>query len=75
MGQHYMTYAERLKLEALCKAGLSRSRIARELGFCRKTIYNELRRGAYHRIVRRNGIDRDETHYSADKAQQIHDYD
>lgn len=74
VGQHYMTYAERLKLEALYKAGLSKSRIARELGFCRKTIYNELRRGAYHRIVMRSGIDRDETHYSADKAQQIHDY-
>lgn len=72
--QHYMTKEERLKLEALREAGISVSEIAKQLGFCRKTIYNELNRGAYHRIVERFGIYRDETHYSADKAQQITEY-
>lgn len=41
--QHYMTRDERLKLEAYRRAGKSVAWIARELGFCRQTIYNELR--------------------------------
>lgn len=72
--QHYMTYNERCRLEALREAGIPVAQIAKQLGFCRKTIYNELHRGAYHRIVERCGYDRDEIHYSADKAQQIVDY-
>ncbi|MEA4934760.1 MAG: IS30 family transposase [Lawsonibacter sp.] len=68
--QHYMTRDERLKLEALHRAGLSVARIARELGFCRQTIYNEIRRGIY---IHDCGW-RDEERYSADKAQEIHDY-
>lgn len=72
--QHYMTYDERCRLEALREAGVSVAKIAQQLGFCRKTIYNELHRGAYHKIQERHGYYRDETHYSADKAQQITDY-
>lgn len=72
--QHYMTQKERDKLEAYRKAGKGVSWIAQEMGFCRQTIYNELKRGAYHRIAARHGYYYDETHYSADKAQQIHDY-
>ena len=36
--QHYMTEAERYKLEAYMEAGKSVAWIARELGFCRQTI-------------------------------------
>lgn len=72
--QHYMTRDERYQLEALREAGIPVTQIARQLGFCRATIYNELHRGAYTRIVYRNGIQVDEIHYSADKAQQITDY-
>ena len=45
--QHYMTKEERYKLEVLLAEKIPVSRIARRLGFCRQTIYNELRRGAY----------------------------
>lgn len=72
--QHYMTWDERCQLEALREAGVPVAKIAQQLGFCRKTIYNELHRGAYHKIQERSGIYRDEIHYSADKAQQITQY-
>lgn len=69
--QHYMTYAERLKLEALHNsAKWSVARIAATLGFCRQTIYNELKLGAYQHTVEWW----EETRYSADKAQQLHAY-
>lgn len=65
--QHYMTEYERYQLEAYRRAGKGVSWIAREMGFCRQTIYNELRRGTYihtHRWW-------DEERYSAAKGQQI----
>ena len=68
--QHYMTKKERDKLEAYLEAGKGVSWIARKLGFCRQTIYNEMQRGAYLHTVRWW----DEVRYSADKAQQIHEY-
>jgi len=72
--QHYMTEKERYLLEGFLRANKPVSWIAREMGFCRKTIYNEMKRGAYHRVELRHGYYYDETHYSADKAQQIHNY-
>lgn len=72
--QHYMTNRERDKLEAYLEAGKGVSWIARQMGFTRQTIYNEIRRGLCEQIKRRNGIYRDELHYSADKARQIHKY-
>lgn len=69
--QHYMTYSERIKLEALYNtAKMSVAAIAKELGFSRQTIYNELKVGAY---MHDYGY-YDRKQYSADKAQQIHDY-
>lgn len=67
--QHYMTRDERLKLEAYRRAGKSVAWIARELGFCRQTIYNELRRGAYVHTCDWW----DEVRYSAEKGQQIYE--
>lgn len=72
--QHYMTGNERQQLEALHRAGLSVAQIARQLGFCRQTIYNELRRGACQCVRNVNGMQRDVVEYSADKAQQIYLY-
>lgn len=66
-GQHYMTERERYQLEAYRRAGKGVSWIAREMGFCRQTIYNELKRGAYLHTYRWW----DEERYSADKGQQI----
>ncbi len=68
--QHYMTEEERYKLEAYREAGKGVSWIARKLGCCRQTIYNELDRGAY---VHDCGW-YDEVRYSADKGQQVHEY-
>lgn len=71
MAQHYMTPAERIKLEALYNhAKMPVAQIARELGFSRQTIYNELKRGAY--LYTRHAWDT--VRYSSTKAQQIHDY-
>lgn len=68
--QHYMTEHERYKLESYLEAGRGVSWIARKLGFCRQTIYNEMKRGAYLHTVRWW----DEVCYSADKGQQVHKY-
>ena len=68
--QHYMTKSERDKLEAFLRVHKPVAWIAKELGFCRQTIYNEMKRGAYQHNVDYAY----ETRYSADKAQMIHDY-
>ena len=68
--QHYMTEHERYKLEAYLQAGRGVSWIARKLGFCRQTIYNEMKRGAYVHTC----YFWDEERYSADKAQQKFKY-
>ena len=68
--QHYMTRDERYQLEALRQAKIPVSQIAKQMGFCRQTIYNELKRGSYQHNVEYIY----ETRYSADKGQQIHRY-
>ena len=70
---HQMTRDERLKLEALRRAGVSVAQCARQLGFCRQTIYNELRRGEFDAVRVRSGYYYDVKEYSADKGQQLHD--
>lgn len=72
--QHYMTRDERYKLEAYLEAGKGVSWIARQLGFTRQSIYNEIKRGLCEQVKWRGGFYRDELHYSADKAQQKHRY-
>lgn len=67
--QHYMTHDERQQLEALYNhARLPVSQIAKKLGFCRQTIYNELKLGSYVHTCDYW----DETRYSACKAEQLH---
>lgn len=72
--QHYMTKRERYRLEDYLRAGKGISWIARELGCCRQTIYNEMRRGECDVQRWVNGYCRDLKEYSADKAQQLHIY-
>lgn len=67
--QHYMTYPERIRMETLLKYKVPITQIAKELGCCRQTIYNEIRRGTYEHEERGFLKKR----YSADKGQQIHD--
>lgn len=72
--QHYMTYDERCKLEAYLRAGKSVAWIARELGFCERTIYYEKKRGKFIYTNPAHGYYKDEIRYSADKAQKGHEY-
>lgn len=65
--QHYMTEKERYKLEAYLESGKSVSWIAKTMGFCRQTIYNEIKRGTYLHTVKWW----DEKRYSAAKGQDI----
>lgn len=73
--QHYMTHDERQKLEVLYNnARLPVAQIAKILGFCRQTIYNEIRRGLVEVVKNPHGIPIDTTEYSAYKAEQLYRY-
>lgn len=72
--QHYMTKEERYKLEAFLQAKKPIAWIAKEMGFCERTIYYEKKRGLAHLVRNPRGIPIDTIEYSADKAQQIHNY-
>lgn len=65
--QHYMTEKERWQLEAMRRNRVPVAEIARQLGFTRQTIYNELKRGSYMHTCSYY----DEERYSADKGQAI----
>ncbi len=71
---HYMTEKERYQLEAYLEDKRPIAWIARKFGCTPQTIYNERKRGLCWQIKKVNGIVRDVQLYSADKAQQIHDY-
>lgn len=68
--QHYMTEQERHQLEAMRRNKIPMREIARQLGFCERTIYYELRRGSYMHTC----DFWDEKRYSAQKGQQTHNY-
>lgn len=72
--QHYMTREERYKLEAFLQAKKPIAWIAKEMGFCERTIYYEKKRGQTHLVRNPHGIPFDSIEYSADKGQQIHNY-
>ena len=44
-GTKNLTYTQRLQLETLLKAGIHKKHIAKQLGLCLATVYNELKRG------------------------------
>lgn len=44
-GFHHLTRDDRLKIEGALRAGAKVADIAKSVGVCRKTIYNEIRRG------------------------------
>ncbi len=60
-----LNYKDRIKIETLRNEKRSVSYIAKEIGVCRQTIYNELRRGEYMH----NCGYYDQKRYSADRAQ------
>lgn len=71
MGKHYnqFTEKERYQLEALLKAGTKKYKIAKILGKCPKTIYNEIKRGTVE-LLNKNLTKRWE--YLADRGQQVY---
>lgn len=73
MKQHYMTYPERIRLETMLRFKVPVAQIARELGCCRQTIYNEIKRGQYTKIAWISSIEKEILEYSADKGQQLHE--
>ncbi len=48
-GTKNLTYTQRLQLETLLNAGLHKKQIAKQLGLCLATVYNELKRGKCER--------------------------
>lgn len=66
-GSHQLTKADRIKIEALLKAGHSKKEIADQLGVHRSTIYNELKRGQYEYLTSEWTT---EIRYSPDIAQK-----
>lgn len=67
----YLTYNQRLQIEALYKVHTPIKKIAEIVGCCFSTVYKELKRGQV-KIV--DYLWREHTTYSADIAQQKHDY-
>lgn len=66
-GSHQLTKADRIKLDALKRAGHKVTEIAAQLGVHRSTIYNELKRGRYEHL---NSDYTVEIRYSPDIAQE-----
>ena len=67
----YLTYRERIQIETLIKIHTPVKEIAAQLGRCLSTIYKELKRGE---IRQRDTYLREFVSYSADVAQQKHDF-
>ncbi len=67
----YLTYGQRLQIEALYKVHIPVWKIAKEIGCCRSTVYKELLRGAVQLL---DSELCPYVSYSADVAQQKHDY-
>lgn len=73
MGKIYsqMTFAKRIKLETMFSLGMNKIEIARAMGISLKTVYNEWNRGKYTHL--KSDLT-EEIRYSAEKAQEIRDY-
>ncbi len=71
MGKHYtqFTERERYQLEALLKVGTPKYKIAKILGKCPKTIYNEIKRGTVEQL---NTDLTKRKEYLADRGQQVY---
>ncbi len=65
---------ERYVLEGYLRAGIPVYQIAREMGFSHQTIYRERKLGAVQVVRNVNGIQKDVVEYSAQKANQVHEY-
>lgn len=66
-GQKIMSWEQRIRLEEKLRYKVPIAQIARELGFSRRTIYNEIKRGRYLHTCDYW----DEWRYSAEKGQAV----
>lgn len=62
-GRPNLTFQKRLELEACLKVGMHKKEIAKQLGVCLATVYNEIKRGEYLHKERSWRDDWGETHY------------
>ena len=67
----HLTKADRIRIEALIKAGVKIKEIADMLHVHRSTIYREMKRGEY---THRNSDYTEELRYSSDLGQKNHDW-
>ncbi len=68
-GFHHLTWNDRLTLDKMLRAGNSVAVIAEALGFCKKTIYNEIKRG---KCVQQTSEYTFEERYCPDVADRIY---
>lgn len=83
-GSKNLTYTQRLKIETLYNAKVSKSDIAKQVGVSLRTIYRELERGKYEHTAKQDHylvkgvLDKTyykkEIRYSANLAQERYDY-
>lgn len=66
-GFHQLQWEDRLTLERMLKVGVSKVKIAEALGVCRRTIYNEIKRGLCKQQVNECDF---EMQYCADVAER-----
>jgi IS30 family transposase len=71
MAGKYLTWEQRIQIEAYFKIKKKPCEIARLMGLHHSTIYRELKRGMYEHDIRTGPI---VWRYSAEKAQQKHNY-
>ena len=71
-GSKCLTWTQRLEIETLLKANISKKQIAQLIGVSLQTVYNELKRGRYQRLDGTTYIFYDT--YSPDKAQKRYEY-
>ena len=70
-GSKCLTWTQRLQLEGMLKANVSKTKIAEALNVSLQTVYNELKRGRYTRLD--TYLVEHDT-YSPDKAQKRYEY-
>ena len=70
-GSKCLTWTQRLQLEGMLKANVSKTKIAEVLNVSLQTVYNELKRGRYTRLD--TYLVEHDT-YSPDKAQKRYEY-
>lgn len=56
IGSKNLTYTQRLQIEALFNAGISKKEIAKHVGVCLRTIQRELKRGEYEHLKKQTSF-------------------